>query len=336
MKKIFVFFLLSVSGILSVCAQEKNTINLSGEARVDYHNNLGTAPASENGFGVCLFNLKINGSFGEGFSYAYRQRLNKANTESSFFNSIDYVYLNYAINKNWSLSAGKQIVGIGGYEYDLAPIDIYTLSEFCNNISCYQFGASASYALDNNKDLFTLQLCQSPFQIEGNRDIYALNFVWYGNRDCWNTIYSANLVEYLPHKFIGYLALGNQFKSGKTTFNIDLMGRTTGAQVKDGDLFKDFSIIGSITREIGEHVILRVNASHDVNKNKSAGDLCVLPGTEITNVGGGIEVFPARTRDVRLHAYYSYYAGRNASGTLQPDDMQLSVGLTWRINFIKK
>ena len=106
--------------------------------------------------------------------------------------------------------------------------------------------------------------------------------------------------------------------------------------MKDGDLFKDFSIIGSITREIGEHVILRVNASHDVNKNKSAGDLCVLPGTEITNVGGGIEVFPVRTRDVRLHAYYSYYAGRNASGTLQPDDMQLSVGLTWRINFIKK
>lgn len=337
MRKIFAFFLLSVSGILSVCAQEKNRFNLTGEARVDYLHNLGSASASDNGFRGSMVNLKINGTFGDGFSYAYRQRLNKANTESSFFNSIDYVYLNYAVNNNWTLSAGKQIVNIGGYEYDLAPIDIYTLSEFCNNIACYQFGASASYLLDGGKDMFTLQLCQSPFQIEGSRDIYALNFAWNGSHGCWNTIYSANLIEYQPHDFIGYLALGNQFKSGKTVFNVDFMLRSTGSQVKDGDMFKDFSIIGSITQEIGEHVVLRVNASHDANKNKSAGDLCVLPGTKITNIGGGVEVYPAHTRDVRLHAYYSYYSGDNhTEGTLQPDDMQLSVGLTWRINFIKK
>lgn len=98
--------------------------------------------------------------------------------------------------------------------------------------------------------MFTLQLCQSPFQIEGSRDIYALNFAWNGSHGCWNTIYSANLIEYQPHDFIGYLALGNQFKSGKTVFNVDFMLRSTGSQVKDGDMFKDFSIIGSITQEI--------------------------------------------------------------------------------------
>ncbi len=326
-----------VSCIASIYAQNKNSVNLWGEARVDYQNNLDSGPGAANGFRGKMVNLKLNGTFGTSFSYAYRQRLNKINSESSFFNSIDYVYLNYAIDKNWTLSGGKQIVGIGGYEYDLAPIDIYTLSEFCNNIDCYQFGASVSYSLDNQKDMFTLQLTQSPFQVAGERDIYALNFVWNGAHGAWNTIYSANLMEYEPHKFIGYLALGNQFKSGKTTFNIDLMNRVTGSQVKDGDLFKDFSIIGSYVQELSECVVLRLNASYDINKSDHYGDFCVLPGTEITNIGGGVEVYPTGNRNVRLHAYYNYCTGKdNDFGTLQADEMQLSVGLTWRVNFVKK
>lgn len=56
-----------------------------------------------------------------------RHRLNKKNNDASFFDATDWLYLAYR-KDNWELSAGKQVVAIGGYEYDAAPIDLY----FCS------------------------------------------------------------------------------------------------------------------------------------------------------------------------------------------------------------
>ncbi len=43
------------------------------------------------------------------------------------------MYLNYEIGR-WGVQGGKEVVAIGGFEYDRAPIDLYSCSVFWNNV----------------------------------------------------------------------------------------------------------------------------------------------------------------------------------------------------------
>ena len=117
------------------------------------------------------------------------------------------------------------MIGIGGFEYDLAPIDVYFFSGFCSNVTSYAFGGSVGYALSGN-DQLTAQMCESPFSTAYD-DIYAYNLLWQGKHGCWSTLYSLNMVEYMPGKFVNYIALGNQFNLGDVTLTLDLMNRAT-------------------------------------------------------------------------------------------------------------
>ena len=50
--------------------------------------------------------------------------------DAGFFNATDWFYVDYKPTEQWTLSAGKQVIDIGGWEYDYAPINLYYCSEF--------------------------------------------------------------------------------------------------------------------------------------------------------------------------------------------------------------
>ena len=179
------------------------------ETRIDYQRvYIGNQEINDDcGFKGKYLNFRFDGNLTDNLSFSYRQRLNKAHANQSFFDATDWLYLNYNINKKWSVAFGKQVVAIGGYDYDRAPIDSYTYSEYLNNIPCFQMGGSVSYALNENNKL-TLQICESPFR-KADEDMYAYNLFWSGRffKDL-ETLYSVNMLEYLPGKFINYISLG--------------------------------------------------------------------------------------------------------------------------------
>ena len=80
-------------------------------------------------------------------------------------------------------------------------------------------------------------------------------------------------------------------------------------------------------------------ATYDVNKDNVA-DLCVLPGTEVTRVGAGVEYFPIEgSRDIRFHGGYSYAWGTNgnlAGGTVWGDQSFLTLGVTWKMSILNR
>lgn len=125
-RSLFSAFLLLVV-ILPMSAQEGNLVNIGLQARVDYQREYlgGDAVKGNCGFKGKNVSILINGAFNEHFSYNYRQRLYRGHGSESFFNATDFLYLTYRPDERWSFSGGKQIVEIGGYEYDIAPIDIY-------------------------------------------------------------------------------------------------------------------------------------------------------------------------------------------------------------------
>ena len=337
MKKLFTLLLISLL-VQTVSAQEEELLKLGLEARVDYTRQTidGHHINDESGFKGKFINLLISGDLGHGLSYAYRQRLNKAHKDQSFFDATDYLYLSYTtLNDRWTLSAGKQVLGIGGYEYDMAPIDAYFYSEFCSTIGCYQFGASVTHTLKSGNDSFMAQVTQSPFRAEHAKEMYAYNLMWMGRHGRLSTLYSLNAMEHAPGEYIYYIALGNEFRFGDCgKLQLDVMNR---ASKGEPFFFKDFSIMSELSFNLGQKVGVFGKATYDTNKSGVMADYCVMPGTDITRVGAGIEFYPLPkgNRSVRLHANYCYTFGVNgnaAAPVLMDNQSLFSVGLKWKID----
>ncbi len=336
MKKI-VFVLLATTLLTTGAIAQNKLLNLKAETRIDYMgqylDNVHDKGAS--GFKGKYLNLILSGEIGRHFSYNYRQRLNKAHADQSFFDATDWLYLTYSLNDNWQFSAGKQVVGIGGYEYDRAPIDLYFCSEFWNNIACYQFGASATFTTDSGADKIMFQACQSPFRAYAD-DMYAYNLMWMGSHKWFQSLWSANMIEYQPGSYVYYIALGNQFTFGDFRLQLDVMNRATN---EHSFFFKDFSLMGEASYTIADKVNIFARATYDANNaTDTMGDYCLLPDTELTRIGGGIEFYPLPkgNRDIRLHAAYSHIFGHNGNpeGVLQSKESMFTIGLTWRMDIV--
>ena len=338
--KTFVFACLCLVAAGNVFAQDLNQtgpVNLQGEVRVDYQGDYvdGEYVGANSGFKGKYVNVILFGNISDSFSYSYRQRLNKAHADQSFFDATDWAYLTYTANQHWSFSAGKQVVGIGGYEYDRAPIDLYFCSEFWNNIPCYQLGVSASFTTKSGSDKITFQVCESPFNMP-DKVMYGYNLMWYGSHGWYNTIWSANMFEYRPKEYIYYIALGNEFSLGHNTkLRVDLMNRATDSHAF---FFKNCSVMAELAHNIKDKLNIFGKAVYDVNNSDVAGDYCVLPGTELTRFGAGVEFYPLPkgNKSVRLHATYCYTLGENGNpvGTSLPEQSLFSVGLKWKIDVV--
>lgn len=311
--------------------QEVSDLRL--EARGDWQNDSRTKAAR--GFKGSYLNFVLAGTIGKHFAYAYRQRLNKFSKSSSFFDATDWLYLSFSPVKSLTFSAGKQVVAIGGYEYDRAPINLYFTSEFWYNIPCYQWGGSAEYALPGGNDALKVQVGQSPFHaFYDHGHMYGYHLMWSGRHGIWSTIWSANLMEYAPNKYMSYLSFGNQFQLGrKVKLYFDFLNRAASHQTF---LFKDCTLVGEVAYTPIEQLNLFAKTSYDVNKTHTDADLLVHRGTELTRVGGGVEFYPLKNRAVRVHADYAYAWGTNTNdeGTIRNNQSFVNVGVTWNIDFL--
>lgn len=316
--------------------QDETLLNLGVETRADYQREYidGDAIKDNCGFKGQYLNIRMDGQFNDKLSYSYRQRLNKAHKDASFFDATDWIYLKYQMDEHWAVSAGKQVVAIGGYEYDRAPIDLYFCSEYWNQIPCYQFGLNLTYTFNEGNDQLLAQICESPFNLPG-KDMYAYNLLWYGSHDWFNTIYSVNMIECMPGEFINYITLGNKFNVGDFSLELDVMNRAVRNQAF---LFNDFSVMGELSYAASDKWNIFAKATYDVSNTDKPGDYCVMPGTEVTRVGAGVEYFPlgGGNKNVRLHAAFCQTFGDNGNpaGALLDEQSMVSLGLKWKINLL--
>jgi len=335
MKKLFCTLVIAFLA-LGVKGQDNQFVNLQIETRIDYQREYldGDAVKANSGFKGKYLNVILNGAINDHWSYSYRQRLNKAHADQSFFDATDWIHLTYTLNENWKFNAGKQVVGIGGYEYDRAPIDLYFCSEYWNNIPCYQLGVSTTYTTNKGNDSFMFQFCESPFNFN-NEDLYAYNLMWYGSHGWYNSIWSVNAQEFAPGKFIYYIALGNEFRFGNAKLQLDFMNRATDSHAF---FLKDCSVMGELSYLINNKVNVFGRMSYDVNNTNSVGDMCVLPGTELTRVGAGLEYYPLKdgNRNLRFHLYACQAFGKNGNpaGTMLPDQTYVDLGVKFKVDIL--
>ena len=336
MKRVFISVAAALIS-LSAAAQEASLLKLDVEARVDYTNVYQSSEKinDASGFKGRYLNIRLDGKLAENVSYSYRQRLNKPNKDATFFDATDWITIDYRLG-NWTLSGGKQVVGIGGFEYDGAPIDLYFCSEYWNNIACYQYGASLAWDTDSRNDRLMFQFCESPFRSNAlnvrNNEMFAYNIMWAGSHGIYSSLYSLNFIEYLPGRFINYLALGNRFTAGDFRLDLDFMNRSVSAK----DFGKDFSIMCELKWFPISCLDVFAKATHDRNLADEEGDWCVTPGTSITRIGGGIEYYPIKdSKALRLHLNCCYTFGKAVTAAaLQDRQTIIDAGITWKMNML--
>lgn len=312
------------------------TIRLKFDTRFDFtgkiptHDSLSTLSSFDGKY----LNIILEGEINEKFSYNYRQRLilDSKPEYQSFFNATDWLYLSYKINNNFFISGGKQVVAIGGFEYDSAPIDAYLWSKFWNNVTCYQIGGTVSYKTTDDKHTIGFQITNSPFSTQTLQDIYSYNLIWYGNFNGFNSIYSLNRIEVEKGHYINYITLGNKFSISNLSIEVDLMDRFSELQ---NNLFADYSVISNLKYTVNSKIKLFVKAGYDENKAQEPTalfiyDRYVEPGTEHFFYGAGVEYFPiSNSKDVRIHAVW-------ASNNDLFQYHTFNVGVRWQMNVLKK
>ena len=294
-----VLFAMLLMAFNNVCfSQEKNfTIDkLSVEGRVDYDYIMRTVDKS--GLDGKFFNFEMKGSFLQDFTYRIRQRIDMTAGGSK----TDFMIVSYHPTKNWSFTAGRMPLAVGGWEYDLPPIDVYFASHFWNEFSCYDIGSQVEFhTSDGNHDII-FQITNSTFNRydpEGkfirlpNR--YTYNLIWYGRMGAFSTSYSINMMEQNKSEYINYIALGNMFDFGKLDFYVDFMNRGFFNQ---SDFFLgDFTLIGEVKYAFTDKFTGMVKGGYDRNKHSyydydngwpsyKPFDMAVLPGVEY--VFGGL------------------------------------------------
>ena len=316
-------------------AQENPRVDFRVEARGDlqYENIAGNTIDGNTGFRGKQLNLRLNGNINDSWSYTYRQRMGRPNADESYFNAVDHLNLTYATGA-WAFTGGKQTVAVGGYEYDRAPIDFYFGSEYWYNMACYQWGVNAKYNFGNeNNDALTLQVVQSPFR-SVNPSMLSYNLMWTGSYGNLDILHSVNMLEYRPGKYVNFIALGHQFNMGDFALQLDWMNR---ADMNDFG-FDDFSVMADLSWSASEKLNVFGKVTYDINDDNTA-DYCVLPGTELTRVGAGVEYFPIEgSRDIRLHGTYSYAWGENGNlgGSVWNNHSFISVGVTWKMSVLNR
>lgn len=274
------------------------------EARGSFH---GTWEDSQ--FGTRLtgefLNFHLKGNLTSHLRYRIRQRFNKPLYDPKVpLNATDILTLSWDINPKWTLETGKLPIFIGGYEWDDAPIDVYQYSGFSQNISqVYALGGRVYHYLSDQHTLL-LEVSQS-LLADGHADVWNVDLGWYGQlASWWKTIWGVNLMDDPYHHMMGYLALGNRFEVGSFALELDGMYRRSLKQKSAG---VDLTVSARLNYTVGKCILFAkggydTNAASNIDPDGIPYDLIVTPGTSFLWGGAGVEYFPLKNKDIRVHA----------------------------------
>ena len=312
-------------------------ISVKFDARFDWQSsfthNAGAKPGYASNFNGRYLMFMLDGNISPKFSYSLRYRMIHPNHENSWrgvFNATDWAQLTYRPTKNWEITAGKMLVFYGSYEFDKNPLDVYMWSGWGGRVGCFQFGVLGKYITNDGRNNILFQINNSPFADPLSLGaMYSYSVQWNGNFGVFNALYSDNLIEYQPGRFINYISLGNQFNFGPATIELDYMNRY-GA--RGTNFFGDFSFIGRVKYNVCDQLTIFAKGGLDYNMNEEVVDLLILPGERNVYYGAGFEFYPIKnSKNVRIHAFWQ--SGNNNLGIDEQawNVHNVGIGFKWRL-----
>lgn len=136
--------------------KRSQVFNLDLEMHAGFYADFAAGRLDEAAFRVKDIKVDITGEVTDRLFYWYRQRLNGTGESQSLENlpeSIEYAYIGYRLSDRWTLTAGKQDVFFGGFEYDPNPLEIYEYSDMNEYALCYLTGVGLAYQATPSQEI---------------------------------------------------------------------------------------------------------------------------------------------------------------------------------------
>jgi hypothetical protein len=329
--------------LLTLSAGETSSlspVNISLHMRSAYHNEFVGSPLKfdDGGFRFDQVIVDVAGEISPKLSYKYLQRLNKASpifTKENLPNSIDYAYLRYRFNERFSVTAGKQALTIGGFEYNKYPVEVYDYSGINNLVNCYLNGLQVAFTPRPNQE-FTFQVVNNrwgtvedaigtPVESSGTSHVmrveaptvplyYSLG--WNSNYfdNALQLRYGANVTSPAKGKTLFMLSGGQKWRSDTWRIyvdvlyqrsDIDYLGAIRGATATPGAMVENveyFTLLGELNYRFQPrwNILLKCfynNFSvYEKNSHVDSGN-CLTSW----NYQGGLEFYPMK--DDNLHLF---------------------------------
>lgn len=128
--------------------RRNKVFTLDLEMHAGFYADFAASTLDEAAFRIQDIKIDIAGEINDRLFYQYRQKLNGDFSNQPLDNlsaSIEQAYVGYHLNDKWTLTAGKQDVLYGGFEYDPNPLFIYEYSDMNEYSLCYLTGLSLGY-----------------------------------------------------------------------------------------------------------------------------------------------------------------------------------------------
>ena len=99
--------------------------------------------------------FEMLGNITKHWGYRFRYRLNRPGVQQSdnFSNNIDFMMIRYKFNDRFELTAGKEGVALGGYQYDDNPIQVLEFCDWLTGIDGFHLGFQGTYNMTKNQAL---------------------------------------------------------------------------------------------------------------------------------------------------------------------------------------
>ncbi len=324
MKRLFTLLvvILTMSNAALMAQEEQNTSvdyipDISLDARFDYSHDFAEKAGRFGGNGLYI---DINGQICPNLYYSLNHCIAKFDGSDELgFGNTNWLTLTYD-NDSFFVTAGKEDVKVGSFEYDTYDFDSYweMNSLWWNSCSPWQWGISAGWYPAEGHTL-QFQFTNSPFSTYEIFNQFAYALVWRGEWEHYESYWTTNLWQFDKGQYVKALNLGNRFYFGD--FRFDLEYATRAVEMKKA-FTSDFTLQFSPSYEwewgrafakVGWERVTEDNFGYDFT-----GDNIFY--------GAGAEFFPFKSyKDVRLHAIW-------ASNTNLTAGHYLNIGLTWKMN----
>ncbi|MDL2214958.1 OprO/OprP family phosphate-selective porin [Dysgonomonas sp. OttesenSCG-928-M03] len=304
--------------ILDKLIWDDEMLNIMLDTRVDLQSTINNGDVDELSFRGQTVKIWLVGEIIPGIRYRVRHRLNKPQSplREGYSAATDQAWLAFDIGKKWTITAGKQSVQFGTFEYDYNPADIYVATMAFDDLDAYKTGVNVAYKFAGQ--VLNLQVVNSDapqFASEKYKNkALAVNVLWEGNLfdGMIKTRWGYGAFQHEKSKFYNWLTAGTQLNLGNFTTELDYyLGNRDmdyGYMVDNDELgsryVRDQSVSLNLKYDFGRwkpFVKGTWNQRHDKNYGSNA--------YQSKGIQAVVEFYPFTNKlvkDLRFHAMYAY------------------------------
>jgi hypothetical protein len=294
---------------------------------------------SETHFKTDQLRLELKGEMGQGIFYTVNHRLNSSTRAAGMDNlsrATDVAMVRFAVSPHLFVTAGKQCLAFGGYEFDQYPIDVYAYSDLVYHMESFLTGIEVGakwerqifkFQVVNSRTDYATEIYENlPAGVEKSKNPLGATIAWNGSiaDGKVQTRWSYSVFEEAKKNYMHYWAFGTQWQlAHRIQIQTDVMFSNEDLDRKGlaTALINPPDVFNQVATDVTYHsYVVKTNMLLTDKLNffvKGMHEQLFMPGEDRfasrkvrTSIGylGGLEYFPAT--GLKL---FAVYVGRDYS-----------------------